>query len=505
MESILHLDFYDFLRRRGPNSRSTRGLWCGFALLLLSLNLYAPADPTVIERLLANAIVFVSFVSILYWQRCQDGRPDFGFLPLLMILFVLYFALPIFTLKLYVTNIWMPFPLPDFAVERALALCLVGLMAILFGYYAPIFCSAADLAPKVNLRWRSKRITEVVAILFAIVGMAAFLATMATDIPREAFAYVVRSADLVFFSIAALFILQLEGEISWTSALFLWVILIPSRVLIGTMQGSFAYGIRVAIVLVITYATIRRRIPWLMIIAGFGAFIILQPLKDKLRSSVFTGGWESTEISESDKFTGLVGTFQLVPDIVESTPIENLISISTLRLADIMFFALVVSETPENIPYWGGETYYPILVAPIPRIIYRDKPQENVGNTFGHRYNILSPDNWQTSINIPQIIELYGNFGVLGLVLGSLLIGVVYRIFDSMFLHKGSPFGSVVAGIYLFTCLSDLENSGGSVFGGLFIESFVIVVFHLGIRFTEELVRATQIRQMRAVAGGMAK
>ena len=170
-----------------------------------------------------------------------------------------------------------------------------------------------------------------------------------------------------------------------------------------------------------------------------------------------------------------------------------------------MFFALTVSQTPNNIPYWGGETCYPILVAPIPRIIYPDKPQENVGNTFGHRYDILPPGNWQTSINIPQIIKLYGNFGILGVVFGSLLIGVLYRTLDQMFLHRGSPFGSVIAGIYLFTCLSDIENSGGSVFGGLFIESFVIVVFHLGIRFTEELVGTIRIRQMQAEAGDMAK
>ena len=207
-ESVVNFDCYGLLQLRVPNLRLKKGLWYGLVALLLLLNLYAPADPTLTERLLANAIILVAFAAIVNWQRCPDGRPDFGFIPLVMILFVLQFALPMFLLKVYATTI-SGGRLADADIEKALTLCLVGLLALLAGYYAPIVrFSANAVLPKVRIRWHSRRIVEVAAVLFGFVGMVTFLVTFVINVPREVWSYIVTSSDLYFLSVITLLVLQ---------------------------------------------------------------------------------------------------------------------------------------------------------------------------------------------------------------------------------------------------------------------------------------------------------
>lgn len=94
--------------------------------------------------------------------------------------------------------------------------------------------------------------------------------------------------------------------------------------------------------------------------------------------------------------------------------------ISTVRLLDRVWH-----ETPEPVPYFKGETLYPLLYAAIPRFIWPNKPREDIGNRIGHTYRILSPDDHVTSINLPWIVEFYINFGSTGVIAGLGLAGYV--------------------------------------------------------------------------------
>ncbi|MEY4281685.1 MAG: hypothetical protein RLZ39_1097 [Bacteroidota bacterium] len=76
--------------------------------------------------------------------------------------------------------------------------------------------------------------------------------------------------------------------------------------------------------------------------------------------------------------------------------------------------SLVKEKTPSTIPYWKGESYFPIFTKFIPRFIWPDKPTENMGQEFGHRYGILAWDNLTTSMNTPVVAEAYMNFGEIG-------------------------------------------------------------------------------------------
>lgn len=76
--------------------------------------------------------------------------------------------------------------------------------------------------------------------------------------------------------------------------------------------------------------------------------------------------------------------------------------------------SLVKEKTPSKVPYWNGESYINLLYKFIPRFIWKDKPNEEMGQLFGHRYEILNKWNFTTSMNTPIIAEAYMNFGVVG-------------------------------------------------------------------------------------------
>jgi hypothetical protein len=500
----LNQDWFAILRRRAASRRDGKVFWLVLFAFVLALNLYAPAEPTVTERILATAIILIAFGSIWRWIYRGEGIPDFGFLPVVLIVYSLEYALPIFTLKVYSMELLSAHSLPDPTVEKALLLALAGLISILFGYYYPGRRRVAQVLPKFRMQWRNKNIVLLVSLSSAGLGLVVFLVTFQIQLSPETQAFVNLPSEFFYLAIISLLILLLESEVSWWYAALLWVVLIPLRALIGLAQGQLGSAMLEAAALLIAYATIRRRIPWAIFVVGFAAFFFVQPVKGVLRSMVFAGGWINREQSQSQKFEALAVAGEEGITVVENLDPGDLLAVATNRLASIMVMATVVGQTPEDIPYWDGATYYPLLFVAVPRFLYPDKPSDVPGNVFGHKYGILPPDNWVSSINVMQLLDLYGNFGPIGVVLGSILIGMIYRTINDLFITRACGLGALVAGIFLFFHLVDIENAPVPVFGGLLIESLTVVAFHYGIRFAESLFAVTPSRGSLQARGGEA-
>ena len=94
------------------------------------------------------------------------------------------------------------------------------------------------------------------------------------------------------------------------------------------------------------------------------------------------------------------------------------------RFAHLPHVARAMDVTPEKIPFWGGESYRPLLFALVPRAVYPDKPLENLGGYFATDY-------WQSytkgmSMNLPIEAEAYLNFGKIGIVLCPVAIALIF-------------------------------------------------------------------------------
>lgn len=145
----------------------------------------------------------------------------------------------------------------------------------------------------------------------------------------------------------------------------------------------------------------------------------------------------------------------------------------------------VLEETPKNVPFWNGVSYYPLFTKLIPRFLWPDKPEENMGQTFGHAYKILADDNLTTSMNAPVLAEAYMNFSYLGIfvviVLLAFIVGVLF-FKDNLVFAETNQFFSVARFMkimkigYVTTLFVQWESNLSMILGKLLIVYIIDLV-----------------------------
>jgi hypothetical protein len=448
-----------------------------------------------VERVLASGTALLAFGAIWYWTYHRSASTsDTGFLPAMLIVYFLEYPFTIFTQKLLLMNYaGDTYLLDEAALVKALLLSFLGLGLILFGYHWPGRHAVAKVVPKFEMRWHDKNAVQLMALVFMAIGLVTFLLFYVIKLPNTVQAYLGLPGDFFFLAMITLFVMQLAGDLSYTLKVVLWGVLVPVRIFLGMAQGQLGLGMLIVMALVITYATVRRRIPWAVFIVGFGAFVLLQPVKVGLRQSVWVNGEMSTEVAQSDKASALIESTERGWAVLQTFDIRDVVDLATVRLTDILVLATVVQQTPRDVPYWAGSSYYRLLYVVIPRILDPEKPDIMEGNVLGHQYEMIGVDNYTTSINLAQVTEFYGNFGIPGVIVGCFLLGIIYRAINDSFIHEKCGLGAIVAGIYLLTHLVDIENAAAVVFGGLWFESITVILFHYGVRFAERFLEAMRI------------
>ena len=112
-----------------------------------------------------------------------------------------------------------------------------------------------------------------------------------------------------------------------------------------------------------------------------------------------------------------------------------------------------------------GESFWWLLLAPIPRIIFPWKPEIDSGGTqFGIAYGIKTA-NENYALNIPLMVEAFCNGGWGGILLINLFLGASYSFLFGLFRHGQSP-ASLVALATLLPALAMIENHASHVLGG---------------------------------------
>jgi len=154
---------------------------------------------------------------------------------------------------------------------------------------------------------------------------------------------------------------------------------------------------------------------------------------------------------------------QVEHDVGRAVGQQNLIR----RVSLVAPLAYVVKTSPDLVPYWRGETYWPLFTSWIPRFMWADKPEERTGFAFGLRYRMLGPTEYNMSMNIPWITEAYANFGTLGIVFGMVLIGAFLGLLETIFNRPGASVAEFAAGSAILAPLwfqeSNLSLMTGSI------------------------------------------
>jgi hypothetical protein len=224
------------------------------------------------------------------------------------------------------------------------------------------------------------------------------------------------------------------------------------------------------------FASVRRSIPWKMMALGTVALFILRPAEAPYRIATWGGRLSDASVIEKAQVFGEI-VYRIT--LGGAVPPQALIDMASMRLAQFTVFGEVIADTPAVVPFWEGESFYPILFKPIPRFIMPDKPEEVSGGWFGHRYGLISQENIKTSINLPQIVELYGNFGLIGVIVGMFIFGLIYRLLLEIYIHPGMGLGALVGGVYVSSKLIDIGSATSMTFGAIPWSILFIALIHL--------------------------
>ena len=132
--------------------------------------------------------------------------------------------------------------------------------------------------------------------------------------------------------------------------------------------------------------------------------------------------------------------------------------------------------------YWNGYSYKILASKLIPRLFWKDKPSDILGNEFGRRYKVLHKNDKSTSWNMPVLNEFYVNFGIKGVIIGMFWVGFLFGFLAKFFSIRNLKNVEGVIAFYLFIPLFFLESHLSLIFGAVlqsYIFSLIISIFFI--------------------------
>ena len=255
-------------------------------------------------------------------------------------------------------------------------------------------------------------------------------------------------------------------------------------------SSSFALPMQLLISILITYIIFKKKIPYIFIFIFFLFFLIFHGLKSDYRN--FKKSIGNISENSNKRYNQFINFYKVkIRELAvdKKNYISNLINVVFLNNSgrvshSFSSLLIIVNKTPEKIDYLYGSSYKPFLTKFIPRFIFSNKPKEEYGNFFGHRYEILYPTDFGTSWNMPVLNESYANFGIFGVILVMSLLGFFVRLLVSKFSVSNHNNLEFIVGIAITAQLFFLESNFSLIIGNILINIMLFYIIFFAISFS---------------------
>lgn len=192
--------------------------------------------------------------------------------------------------------------------------------------------------------------------------------------------------------------------------------------------GFIGYGATATLIILVFVSSFYRPqwqtiiIACLVFILGLSIYVTYIRDRDEIRATVW--GRQTLE-SRSEKLFNTFSNFEII-DIYNQ---EHLEAIDTRLNQNGLVGKSVEYINSGNAKFALGTTFLQAMLAPIPRLIWPDKP------VFGGSGNLVTLFTGQrfadgTSVGVGQVLEFYINFGSIGVFIGFTVLGTILRIID---------------------------------------------------------------------------
>jgi hypothetical protein len=199
-----------------------------------------------------------------------------------------------------------------------------------------------------------------------------------------------------------------------------------------TIQFSTLFlvgGMSIVILALVGYVSGSRRLPFILTIVALLLTSLLHSGKSAMRAKYWdsTGGHRQATITELPAFYGewIEAAMQPVEGPADKKMAGKLLERSSL----VHILCLVMSITPERLPYLDGLTYSHIPGQFIPRFFWPEKPVGHISTyTLSIYYGLQrEEDVSKTTIGFGTLAEAYANFGFFGMGMVACFYGVLYK------------------------------------------------------------------------------
>ena len=138
--------------------------------------------------------------------------------------------------------------------------------------------------------------------------------------------------------------------------------------------------------------------------------------------------------------------------LVVGTAAEGRYDSIVRRFDRLLPVARIMANTPSPVPYLRGETLRPLLYKLVPRAVFKDKPADAVG-LIDRRHGFVRPEEQTRHFKVHQIGELYANFGIAGVIVGMVVLGLLLRAIHHMCHHPSATAVTMAAGTHMLVVL----------------------------------------------------
>ena len=438
------------------------------------LNIVAISKAAYMNQSIATAMLGIAIYPA--WHYYRHNEDNVPILPVFSFIYWVAFGLQVFV------------PLPHAAlyekvryeeITYSLGLATIALAVFLAAFY--LFSGRLFRGiPKIPDAWsvhKAKAIGWPLAMGGVLITIGITLRVFpSTDYLKPILTFVV---TLSLLGTGTLFLLFLQGQLGSGERWFFWMGLVPLH--LALWWGESGGGPAALFVMVIALIHFRRRlkVPLLPAATIVLAVVSLIAFRPELRGlSSYAVDFER----ERYDVVGRVNNFLTVNlDFYERFSTKELQERTASvinRLDQLSTFAYVVQETPEVVPYWHGETYKNFVWKIVPRPLFSDKPSDNLASSFPRRYNVADPSVLtQTTIPMPLLAEFYANYGVMGILVGMVLLGLVFRIIYQVFNSPGvNGWACVAAAVMGAPLITGMGANFSLVYGGLVLPTIAIFI-----------------------------
>ncbi len=433
----------------------------GLVLALAAANAYLlstgrqPLTPY--GSFMASAILWACALPL--WLFLVVPRRSLGFLPAACGLYGIYFALPALSTRPLFGKAGQHEAAWD-SVEVALSVALLGAIAMLVGAYGSGWILAR--VPRVRREVDLDRALPFL-VPVSLIGFLLRFTRPGTNIELAMPLLALENIGMV--ALVGILLAWLRNRArTWHKVYFVGLTL--GVALLGLVTGMLANVAFSMASLVFVYCWERGRFPIGPLLAGTLFLAPFQVSKHEFRSR----NWATASTAGA---TSLLDLERLVTSFVSITfekaaegqlGADDVVEANEGRFDLLSAMAIVVEQTPESVPYWGGYTYADLFWHLIPRVLVPDKPAPSLGQEFPRRYGLIDYGDRGTSYNLSQTVEFYINFGWIGIGLGMFLVGIMYAALDR---SLSASSGGALVGSVIFAGLMNLEANFSMYWGGL--------------------------------------